>query len=769
MFQTVRQRRRITAVSLVAASALAVAAAVPASAGPVETPHHQGRVTTAQAAPNAQQRSFHHVGTFDVTTNGNEVAEIVDATKDGETLIFTDSATGSVGFVDVSDPADPQPAGKVEVGGEPTSVAIGATYALVGVSTGSGTDEFTRPTGELVVIELSTREIVTRLPLGGQPDSVTLSPSGKRAAIVLENQRDEELNDGLIPQLPGGSIVAVEITGDPSWWPLRYVDFTDLPMAANTDPEPEFVDIDQRDRAVVSFQENNHLAVVDLRTGKIISDFPAGSAVIEQIDTTEEALGPQGTGRISFTETIERRREPDSVAWVDHDTFATANEGDYEDENGDEGGSRGFTLFNVDGTVEYESGGAFEHSSASAGHYNEARSANKGGEPEAIEAGRIGGRQLLFVGAERANILGVYDTSGGVPQLLQMLPTGIGPEGVKLVSARNLLVAASETAEGIAPSMITIYAYGNGPATYPQLVSEDDAAGTPIPWVAMSGLVGDPGDADTLYGVNDSFLAEAGIFTIDVSGRRARITERVLVSDAAGTRNDLDLEGIAVAPEGGFWVASEGRVEAGSSRPNAILRVDEEGAVQDEVELPADVIASATSSGLEGIAVTGDGTTEFVYVAQQREWGDDPAGVTKIGRYEPTTGEWTVVGYPLDAVESPAGGWVGLSEITLAPDGRFVILERDNQGGTAARVKRLYVVDLADADFQPFVAGQPLPVVDKELAYDLLPVLEANSIWTPDKVEGAAVTADQRAFVVTDNDGLDEATGQTVFVELDAP
>jgi hypothetical protein len=285
----------------------------------------------------------------------------------------------------------------------------------------------------------------------------------------------------------------------------------------------------------------------------------------------------------------------------------------------------------------------------------------------------------------------------------------------------------------------------------------------------MSGLVGDPGDADTLYGVNDSFLAEAGIFTIDVSGRRARITERVLVSDAAGTRNDLDLEGIAVAPEGGFWVASEGRVEAGSSRPNAILRVDEAGAVQDEVELPADVIASATSSGLEGIAVTGDGTTEFVYVAQQREWGDDPAGVTKIGRYEPTTGEWTVVGYPLDAVESPAGGWVGLSEITLAPDGRFVILERDNQGGTAARVKRLYVVDLADADFQPFVAGQPLPVVDKELAYDLLPVLEANSIWTPDKVEGAAVTADQRAFVVTDNDGLDEATGQTVFVELDAP
>ena len=57
--------------------------------------------------------------------------------------------------------------------------------------------------------------------------------------------------------------------------------------------------------------------------------------------------GPQERGLISFGESLTTRREPDAVAWVDDDSFATANEGDYEDENGEEGGSRSFTVFNA--------------------------------------------------------------------------------------------------------------------------------------------------------------------------------------------------------------------------------------------------------------------------------------------------------------------------------------------------------------------------------------------------------------------------------------
>lgn len=36
--------------------------------------------------------------------------------------------------------------------------------------------------------------------------------------------------------------------------------------------------------------------------------------------------------------------------------------------------------------------------------------------------------------------------------------------------------------------------------------------------------------------------------------------------------------------------------------------------------------------------------------------------------------------YPLDAVKSVYGGWVGLSDIAPTGAGNFLLVERDNQG-----------------------------------------------------------------------------------------
>ena len=707
-------------------------------------------------------QNFVHVGTFDVRLNGSETAEIVDATPDGYSLVYSDSDTGEIGFVDISDPSSPQADGTVDVGAEPTSVAVGKEYIIVATNTSDG--DFDRPTGELVVISLWDRQIVKTFPLGGQPDSVSLSPNGRYAAIVLENERDEDENDGIIPQAPPGQLVVVDTKGDPNWWPLRYVDFTGLDMFAAADPEPEFVDINRRNQAVVSFQENNHLAVVDLKSGHILSDFPAGEVTLENVDATEEELGPQENGLIKLTETITKRREPDTVNWINDWQFATANEGDYEDENGEEGGSRSFTIFDMWGNVVYESFTAFEYASIRAGHYNEGRSGNKGGEPEALEFGKFGRDRLLFVGSERANVLGVYDVGGyGQANLLQLLPTGIGPEGIKAISKRNLVVVANEVEEGDIPSMLTIYERSRTASVYPQIVSSDDASGLPIPWVANSGMVADPVDPDVLYAVSDSILAEARIYRIDTSGEPAVITDVTVVTDPSGeVRRDLDLEGIAFASEGGFWLASEGR-NRDPGRPNALVRVDAAGVVQEEAELPAELLADGwTNSGFEGVAVDGG----YVYAVVQREWDSDAANQVKIARYDTAAGTWAFVAYEKAAPESPNGGWVGLSEITALADGTFAIIERDNQLGTDARVKKVYGVDLATADFQPYSTGVELSVVDKTLLADLLDVLEANSVWTPDKFEGLAVAADGDVYISTDNDGLDDAIGQTVFVNL---
>ncbi|MEM9256317.1 MAG: esterase-like activity of phytase family protein [Pseudomonadota bacterium] len=520
---------------------------------------------------------------------------------------------------------------------------------------------------------------------------------------------------------------------------------------------------------MVTFQENNHLAIVDLKTGRTINDFSAGSVDLKNVDTVEEDL-------IILDSDITKRREPDAAAWIDEDSFATANEGDYEDAQGEEGGSRGFTIFNMDGTVEFESAESFEHLLVSAGHYNEGRSENKGVEPEAVEFGRYGRDDLLFVASERSNAVGIYKMVDDLPELQQVLPTGIGPEGLKVIPKRNLFVAsteADEAGDGI-PTMINIYKRPNNHKRsrsrqpfYPMIVSTSDAAGLPIPWVALSGLTGDLIDADTLYAVSDSFLAEGFIYTIDVSSAPATIVDRVQVTGASG---GLDLEGIAVGPDGNFWLGSEGQTPGG--RENLVLKVDPStGAVMEKIELPPGLIDQRRSNGIEGIAVTGSAGAEVVYVAIQRAWpdeGDTDTVNTKLGRYDVATGSWGFVHYPLEPEGN--GGWIGLSELTLLPSGHFAVIERDKGWGPStppnAELKAVFEVDLAAAEFRAFDDPEGLITIDKSLLVDVLPRLEASSIWTAEKLEGFAVTADERVFVVTDNDGVDGAPGETVFLEL---
>lgn len=706
-------------------------------------------------------KNFIPLSTFDVMAgNGSSVAEIVDVSSNGRQLVYTDSDNGEIGFVDIGNPRHPRGEGTVAVGGSPTSLVVLDPLVLVGVNT---SESFTAPSGKLVVVNRHSRRIVAEHDLGGQPDSLALAPDGKRLAIVLENERDEDLNDGLLPQMPSGELAIVDLKGSAKNWSIRLADLS--PVAAHAmdggDLEPEFVDINSKNEAVLTFQENNHIAIVDLVSGRTINDFSAGSVALSNVDTAEEDL-------IVLNSNITKRREPDSVAWVDANVFATANEGDYEDAQGEQGGSRGFTLFNKSGTVEFESAESFEHALVAAGHYNEARSENKGVEPESVEVGTFEGRRLLFVGSERSNVVGVYDLHSGVPELAQLLPTGIGPEGLKAIPQRGLFVASTETDDADAgiPTMINIYGFRNRPSRYPSIVSERDAAGLPIPWVALSGLAGDPFDADRLYAVSDSFLAEGFIYRIDVSSSPARIVDRVAVDGASSA---LDLEGIAVGPDGALWLGSEGNA---SSVPNLVLKVDPwTGQVIEEITLPADLVDARRSNGIEGIAVVGAPGAETLYIAIQRAWpneGDVDGVNTKIGRYEVATGEWTFVHYPLEPVGR--GDWIGLSELTLLPDGTFAVIERDKGWGPStgfiAELKSLYRVDLANAQFRPYGDPAGLASLEKTLLADLLPVLARRSIWTPEKLEGFAVSASGRTYAVIDNDGVDGATGETLFLRL---
>ncbi|MBA3408412.1 MAG: esterase-like activity of phytase family protein [Solirubrobacterales bacterium] len=108
-----------------------------------------------------------------------------------------------------------------------------------------------------------------------------------------------------------------------------------------------------------------------------------------------------------------------------------------------------------------------------------------------------------------------------------------------------------------------------------------------------------------------------------------------------------------------------------------------------------------------------------------------------------------------------------MSEITLLGDGRTVaIVERDDRIGKDARVKRIYGVDLRVPSVTWRPPGEPLDTVAKRLLRDVLGDLDARSISVPDKLEGAAVTADGRLYLVTDDDGVEDNLGETLFFSV---
>jgi hypothetical protein len=145
-------------------------------------------------------------------------------------------------------------------------------------------------------------------------------------------------------------------------------------------------------------------------------------------------------------------------------------------------------------------------------------------------------------------------------------------------------------------------------------------------------------------------------------------------------------------------------------------------------------------------------------MAVQREWKDDEKGIVKLLSYKPSSKEWGAVRYPLEKTEE---GWIGLSEITAHGDHVYII-ERDNLIGDKAKLKKLYRV--AIADLKPAKLGEALPLVAKEEVHDFIPGLRsATNGYVVDKLEGFAFDKSGKAFAVTDNDGVDDSSGETLF------
>lgn len=403
------------------------------------------------------------------------VAEIVQATPDGQFLVHTNTGRSSVDIVDISDAAAPRRAGRIELPGEPTSVAVSpdgrwalAVLYIAKPQSGQPPPHPQLP-GGLAIIDIAdptAPRLTEIIGIGHHPDSIAVAASGADlvAIIAIENEplivSDGQVVDSDAPGDPGdisqpGQIQVVTLN------PLRQNNYrvaaldlsrerleeAGLDYAA--DAQPEFVTLTpDLSLAAVSLQENNGIVIFDpywqktrrMFSTQRVSNRPADLSEDGETQLTESYPADAGESQQAG------KRLPDGIAFTPDGTYLlSADEGDM-----DMTGGRGFSIWTLDGEFVWDDGGEIEAAAAAAGFYPDDRSADKGIEIEGITAAAFGLDDFAFALSERGSFIAVYNiTNPLAPTLVQLLATGKAPESVTAIPARGLIAVAAEESGGI--------------------------------------------------------------------------------------------------------------------------------------------------------------------------------------------------------------------------------------------------------------------------------------------------------------------------------
>ena len=679
---------------------------------------------------------------------GGEVAEIVAASADGMFLYYTNASGKKVGVLDISDPANPMAASYISTGeAEPTSAAVSSDgkNLIVVMRNGDGLDNPIPGTLSLYDIsDAGAPSHVGDVEIGIGPDSAALANQGGNlvAVVAIEDEETDAEGEATVGgKRPGRVDVIVLNRDNPAASRVSPVYFPESLLAGiegvnfAADPQPEFIAIHPSQiEAAVTLQENNAVAIIDIsnpEAPKIKNVFCAG--------TVERKADLKKDGSVDFSDDFRGRREPDAVAYVtvgDETFLAIANEGDTSLKTFGDGvysGGRGVSLLRLDGTPVWDSGVELEIAASLAGHYPDARSESRSVEVEGCASAKVYDDTLLVAASERGSFAAAYRVGDAShPELLKIMPTGIGPEGVAIVTSRSdgkkLLITSNES-----DGTVNIYS-----------ILADDVRGNPqkpeiksskFPWSALSGFSSDGKD---IYAVPDNARSPSCIWRLDMSGAEQGIIdiseEIALVKDSNPVA--YDLEGICLTDEG-FWLAAEGAEGAG----NALILVRRDGTVVSEYPISKDMLdkyGDPKNYGFEGLAVSPDG--KKIYAALQRGFVTS-ASQAAILRFDVGSGLWDVAWYPLEKhSKDPEKYWMGISDIEMDGDSSLLVVERDKGMGGTAEIKRVYSVSLSD--------WRNESTLRKTLVSDIL----AEHGLLLEKVESLCLLG-RDIWIGTDNDG----------------
>jgi hypothetical protein len=255
---------------------------------------------------------------------------------------------------------------------------------------------------------------------------------------------------------------------------------------------------------------------------------------------------------------------------------------------------------------------------------------------------------------------------------------------------------------------------------------------------------------------------------------------QTFVGAAGAFDNRLDPEGIAVAPDGTFYISDEyGPYIFQFDRQGNIIRrlsVPDKFAIANPSEVANNELLLNTAGrqanrGMEGLAISPDGTTLFGIMQNALIQDHGLSGLDRLGlnnrilKIDLRTGVTEEFVYVVDAINRGQG----VNDLLAINDHEFLAIERDNRSNLqtppqAPTRKTIYKIDVTNATDVSDVASLPagaLPAnikpVSKSLFINLLDPSYNLAPTIAEKIEGLAWGPDLEdgrhlLYVVSDND-----------------
>ena len=478
----------------------------------------------------------YHSGLFD--EGGAEISAYDSASK---RIFVTNAGDNSMDVLDASDPENLTLDFTIDLsgyGGGPNSVAAYRGIIAVAVEADEKTDN-----GSVLFFN-ADGDFLNSLTVGALPDMLTFTHNGQYLLVANEGEPNDDYDVD-----PEGTVSIINMKGDVSQLTsskVSTVSFTSLNSATldgsirifgpnatvAQDLEPEYIAVSKNSKyAYVTLQENNAIAVIDIKNARLLSVFGLGFKDHSIAGNGIDASDKDNAINIA-TWPVYGMYMPDGIATFSYrgdDYLVMANEGDSRDydgygeearvkdltldptafpnastlqgnsqlgrltvttANGDTDndgdydelyafGGRSFSIYTTDGTQVYDSQDDFEQITAllypddfnSTNDENgtfDNRSDNKGPEPEGVALGTIKGRTYAFIGLERMGGVMVYD-----------ITNPYSPTFIEYINNRDFSGDPDDESAGdLGPEGVLFVDKASSPTDSPLLIVTNEISGT---------------------------------------------------------------------------------------------------------------------------------------------------------------------------------------------------------------------------------------------------------------------------------------------------